>query len=92
MADSFDGPLPLITATFTTEELAAMCAGLIRLRRDLSTKRLEWSMFDTAQAQEAIANIDGALQDCTNTYNRIEAMVTPAQAQELLKGLFRKPE
>jgi cob(I)alamin adenosyltransferase len=90
MSDDWDiQPLGLVQATFTTEELAAMSAGLIRLRRDLSTKRMEWAVYSDEMSQEHVRRLDEAIRDATDTYNRINTLVSPEQGQALMGKLFR---
>jgi len=92
MADEWDlQPLGLVQATFTTEELAAMSAGLIRLRRDLATKRMEWAMYSSPEAQEQVRRMDEAIRDATDTFERISGMVSKEQGDALMRKLFRKP-
>jgi hypothetical protein len=80
-------PLPLVTATFTTDELAMMNAGLIRLR-------ILWATRSTTAA--AIGNVEElerasqTIQHITEFIERIQSLVTPAQGQALLNELIKE--
>lgn len=71
-------PLPLVTVTFTTDELAMMSAGLIQLRKFWVSRSI---------------NDKGALdtiQRITDLMNRIQGLVSPEQGQALLGELIKE--
>lgn len=89
MTNPLDEPLPLVTATFTTDELAAMSAGMILLRRHLGQTLMGYRVALPATAEE-VARISVALDDATAAVQKLNELVTPEQGQALLKKLFKK--
>lgn len=83
-------PLPLVTITLTTDEIAMASAGLILLRRQWAART--FNLLD-AETNEYAGK---AVQRISLFIDRLEEAVTPEQGQalmnELIKELRRKPE
>lgn len=77
----FNGPLPLVTMTLTTDEIAMTSAGLILLRR-------QWAQSPEPEGDRICSRIE-ALR------NRLDGQVTEEQGSallsELINELKRKP-
>lgn len=78
---NLDGPLPLVTLTLTTDEIAMTSAALILLRR-------HWAQVNDPAADQVCMRIE-ALR------NRLDGEVTEEQGKallsELINELKRKP-
>jgi hypothetical protein len=75
--------LPLVTVTFTTDELARCSAGLIQLRRLWAARVIhEPTEVKRAAALEIV-------RECTDLLNRIEGMVSQDQVKDLMQGLIQ---
>ena len=83
-------PLPLVTATFTVDELAKMAAGVTLLRREW-TRRLY--VVDLSVEHDAAIEVIG---ECTALINRIAGLVSEEQGNALLskfiKQSMKKPQ
>jgi len=81
-----DNPLPLVTLTFTTDELAMTVAGLMQLRRFWAARaidaRNEGMASETERAHKTIQHI-------TDYITRIENSVSKEQGSALLSELIR---
>jgi len=79
-------PLPLVTVTFTTDELAMISAGLIRLRILWATRATTAHAMNDGPAQ---LHAEGTIEHITEFINRIDSLVTPEQGQALLNELIK---
>jgi hypothetical protein len=80
-----DGPLPLVTATFTTDEIARCVAGLNLLRRVWAARALEIVNVDES-ARVFASNIVG---ETTMLIQRMSDLISPEQGSALMEGLIR---
>jgi hypothetical protein len=78
-----DEPLPLVTATFTTDELAKMSAGLHLLRKYWVAKSIQ-----VAHRSDERAHALETVEATNDLFNRIGGLITKDQGDALLKGLI----
>jgi hypothetical protein len=82
-------PLPLVTATFTVDELAKMAAGVTLLRREWTRRFYVVLPFEHDATKEVI-------EECTALINRIAGLVSEEQGNALLskfiKQSMKKPQ
>lgn len=85
--------MPLVTATFTTDELAMTVAGLMELRRKWSAHANECMMLGNSVKRDYAF---GTIQRITDYINRVNGMVSAEQGaallNELIGDLKKRPE
>lgn len=79
-------PLPLVTATFTTDELAKCVAGLNLLRKEWARHGMEAGLMQNEP--ERVRALD-VVSESTDLINRITGMVSNEQSAALMGDLIR---
>lgn len=80
------GPLPLVTATFTTDELAKCSAGLMLLRKEWARRYSDAALMADERAKASAGQI---IEDTTALLTRVAGMVSKEQGDALIQALVR---
>jgi len=75
-------PLPLVTITLTTDELAMASAGVTLLRRTWASALIDGMDVNPDEAKDTI-------ERCSLFLSRLSDAVTPEQGQTLLSALIK---
>lgn len=75
-------PLPLVTLTLTTDEIAMACAGVTFLRRTWAKAIIDGADIDHDEAKRTI-------ERCSMFLARLSDAVTPEQGSALLSELIK---
>lgn len=83
---NLDSPLPLVTITLTTDEIAQASAGLSLLQRFWSSRVIDMSGIDEGE----VDNARKTLQRITLFRQRLDESVTEEQGRTLFVELMRE--
>lgn len=81
-----NSPMPLVPATFTTDELAKCSAGLNLLRKDWASRAMDAGLM--GNESERVRSL-AIVQETTDLINRIAGLITEEQGAALMSSLIR---